>query len=85
MNFPSHTQIMGFTTSIRTGRGRVFVRVPPEVLVRLGVTKDDEALAVLQDQMPRLLAVALQRSQREQTNDVTLKNEDLWWLPRRSM
>jgi hypothetical protein len=80
MDFPSHAQVTGFTTSMRTARGRVFVCVPPQVLAKLGVRKDDEALGVLKEQMPRLLAVALRRSEREQTNEVVLRNEDLWWL-----
>ncbi|MEH3087149.1 MAG: hypothetical protein PGN26_11605 [Xylophilus ampelinus] len=72
----------GCTISVRTPRGRVFIRVEADALLKLGAAGDAfSMLATLDRHIHRLSEIALRRAERDGAYQVTLRAEDVWLPP----
>lgn len=78
---PAAAHFQGFTTSIRTGHGRLFVHVDKGALCKLGASRADDStqLRTLQRHMPRLRALALQLAALNAAHEVSIGETDVWW------
>lgn len=70
----------GCTTSITTAQGRVIVHISKTALLELGADDEHSSLtSTLRLHMPKLRALALQLADREKTNQVHIRDTDVWW------
>ncbi len=70
----------GCTTSIATAQGRVIVHISKMALLELGADDEQSSLtSTLRLHMPKLRALALQLAHREKTNEVHIRDTDVWW------
>ncbi len=64
----------GYSVSVRTPRGRVFVRVEAGALRKLGAADDAfSMLSTLDRHIHRLSEIALRRAERDRSRQVTLR------------
>jgi hypothetical protein len=76
----SFKPIAGYTTSVRTLRGRLILHIDIGALLKLGASDGNEAaqLATLYRHMPRFHALALQLAAGLKT-EVTVEAADVGW------
>ena len=72
----------GFTTSIRTGGGRLMVHIDKAALIKLGAVDEiGSLLHTLDLHMPRFQVLAMQMARQTGRSRATIMGPDVWWAP----